>query len=219
MSLSRMFVERTPETSKLVWRTIKMEHERLWLEHETFNDWELLAAVQALLIYTLMRLMEGEIEHNDFDIPLLLSLNATSQCIATRIGCCDIKKLITSDPRSWHEWVFQESRLRFVIVARIVNMLVDMNQALPCSQLPGFALVPLPSKKVLWEAASEESWKKEFDSTLKMREIFGMTTEGQLVRLVLGSGGITATMAEWEEWYAGEDGFGSLIMLAASLLG
>lgn len=32
MSLARMFVDRTPETSNLLWRTIRMEHERLWLE-------------------------------------------------------------------------------------------------------------------------------------------------------------------------------------------
>jgi hypothetical protein len=34
------------------------------------NKWELLAAMQALLIYVLIRLEEGETEHNNFDFLL-----------------------------------------------------------------------------------------------------------------------------------------------------
>jgi len=34
------------------------------------NKWELLAAMQALTIYVLVRLEEGETEHNNFDLLL-----------------------------------------------------------------------------------------------------------------------------------------------------
>ncbi|KAF2497815.1 hypothetical protein BU16DRAFT_559543 [Lophium mytilinum] len=218
MSLSRMFAERTAGTSKLLWRTIRMEHERLWFQHDSFNNWELLAAVQALMIYALMRIIDGETEHNDFDVPLMISVNSICQRLADRIGGGDYHNII-SDQKAWHDWVFYESRRRFIIIARILNLLVDMGHSLTCSSLPGFILVPLPSKKVLWEAPNEEVWQKEFETTLRAREIFGVTTEGRLVRLVQEMNRITATNAEWEEWYAGSDGFGSLVMLAASLLG
>ncbi|KAF2803588.1 uncharacterized protein BDZ99DRAFT_399578 [Mytilinidion resinicola] len=219
MSLSRMFAERTPGTSKLLWRTIRMEHERLWFQHDSFDNWELLAAVQALVIYTLMRMVDGETEHNDFDVPLLISVNSICQRLADRIGGGEFKNIMISEQQAWQDWVFYESRRRFVVIARMLNMLVEMGQAVTCSSLPGFALVPLPSKKVLWEAPNEEVWQKEFESTLRAREIFGVTTEGRLVRLMQDMSGITATNAEWEDWYAGSDGFGSLVMLAASLLG
>jgi hypothetical protein len=45
------------------------------MQYNDFNNCELLCAVHALVIYTLMRIVEGETEHNDFDIPLMLSLN------------------------------------------------------------------------------------------------------------------------------------------------
>lgn len=37
MSIAHMFVNRNKETSKFVWRTIRMEQERLWLEVMRFN--------------------------------------------------------------------------------------------------------------------------------------------------------------------------------------
>ena len=38
------------------------------------NKWELLAAMQALSIYILVRLDEGEMEHNNFDYLLLATV-------------------------------------------------------------------------------------------------------------------------------------------------
>lgn len=43
------------------------------------TKWELLAAMQALSIYILVRLDEGETEHNDFDFLLL-------EAVAVRIA-------------------------------------------------------------------------------------------------------------------------------------
>jgi len=48
------------------------------LKYHDFDNWELLASAQALMIYTLMRMIEGPNEDNDFDAPLLLSLNVCS---------------------------------------------------------------------------------------------------------------------------------------------
>lgn len=41
------------------------------MKHAKLNKWELLAAMQALSIYIIMRLEEGETEHNDVDFLLL----------------------------------------------------------------------------------------------------------------------------------------------------
>ena len=41
-----------------------------YLQHPKFNKWGLLAAMQALSIYILIRLDEGETDHNNFDFLL-----------------------------------------------------------------------------------------------------------------------------------------------------
>ncbi|KAB8219827.1 hypothetical protein BDV33DRAFT_191739 [Aspergillus novoparasiticus] len=59
---------------KLFWKNVRMECERLCEESQTFNKWELLAAMQALSIYTIIRLDEGETEYNNFDVLLLKAI-------------------------------------------------------------------------------------------------------------------------------------------------
>lgn len=220
-----------------------------------------------------MRMVDGETEHNNFDIPLLLSLGvsilvpsypfyvilsnagiafqATADSVTRRTGYgCRMSESIISvsfEQQAWQKWVFRESYIRYdathnppispklhksiflpsnlfprrhsvTTVAHILNILVDASTACRCTGVENFALVPLPSGKLLWEAASEESWRGEYETLPKAREIYGLSIEGQLIRIVQGmGGGVTATTTPWEEWYAGEDGFGTLVMLVASL--
>ena len=44
------------------------------IQHLTLNRWELLAAMQALSIYILIRLEEGETAHNNVDFLLLATV-------------------------------------------------------------------------------------------------------------------------------------------------
>lgn len=47
------------------------------------NHWDLLAAVQALMIYMLMRLIEGPTENTSFDVPLLTTILVSSKAVST----------------------------------------------------------------------------------------------------------------------------------------
>ena len=97
-------------------------------------------------------------------------------------------------------------------------MFIDLEYIIHTPALAGFAIFPLPAKKVLWEAPNATAWRKEFLEGLKQRELFGLATDGRLMRVRCDFGKWDVTPANWEEWYAGMDPFGSLIMIAASLL-
>ncbi|ORY12875.1 hypothetical protein BCR34DRAFT_286370 [Clohesyomyces aquaticus] len=218
MTLAEMFTVRTKKTSNLLWRTVRMEYERLWLEHERYSDNELLASVQALLIYAIMRFMDGHTDLENFDIPLLQSLNTISSALSLRIGGGEFKNSVEVEQQSWQDWIFQESRRRVVTVARIMNLAINLDHAISCEPLDGFCLAPLPAKKTLWEAADAKHWRAEFDTTLHAREIFGLSKLGKVLKLQQSRDQIIATPVEWEEWYATADGFGPVVMLASSLM-
>ena len=97
-------------------------------------------------------------------------------------------------------------------------MLIDISGALSCVPLAGFALFPLPATKSLWEARNTTAWRTEFDVTLREKELFGISTEGQLTSLRFEYGGMRKTTADWGKWYAEMDSFGTLTMIASSLL-
>lgn len=95
------------------------------------NKWELLAALQALSVYTIVRIDEGETEHNNLDSLMQNAIivrrtsldlqgspaNMRRQLVAAtfngafRRGEYDSGASSTSD-RLWKDWIFEESSRR-----------------------------------------------------------------------------------------------------------
>lgn len=103
-------------------------------------------------------------------------------------------------------------------VAHILNKFIDIGNAVRCTPFAGFELPPLPSKKALWEARNVEKWRKEFDGSLRGKELFALATDGQLTKLRLEYSGLSTSATDWGTWYAEMDSFGTLIMMASSFL-
>ena len=112
-------------------------------------------------------------------------------------------------------------------------MLIYFEPATLCNLQPDLILAPLPAKKQLWEAGDESVWKAESEKEPGVQTAFALAANGELVKLDDGQlhcnhavlfytsfdaqpplGGNT----NWEEWCSGMDGFGGLVMLAASLI-
>jgi hypothetical protein len=67
ITLMHMMASGVQGSRKLFWRNVRQECERICDRNQTFNKLELLGAMQALSIYVLIRLDEGETEHNNLD--------------------------------------------------------------------------------------------------------------------------------------------------------
>jgi hypothetical protein len=94
---------------------------------------------------------------------------------------------------------------------RVIGLLVSTEPAGTCVLVDGFLLAPLPARKGVWEASEWGSSKES---------VFGIKAGGKMVRLDRESKeeeSEQASNANWQEWCAGMDGFGALVMLAASL--
>lgn len=115
-------------------------------------------------------------------------------------------------------------------------MLIYFDPVATCPLPDDLILAPLPARKQLWEAGDELAWKTESQSGPPGAQAsFGLAADGEVVRLdegrvscsdawvsrsqAAGAAAGTRTSPGWEEWCSGMDGFGGLVMLAASLLG
>ncbi|KAL5315471.1 hypothetical protein ACEPPN_016339 [Leptodophora sp. 'Broadleaf-Isolate-01'] len=234
VSLMHMIGSRIQGSRKLFWKNVRLECERLCAEYLHMDSLELLACMQALCIYILIRLDEGETEHNNFDSLMV----KTVIVIATRLSVKTPAHNVQSAPHdqdlktSWKEWLYEESRRRLAVVYRVINMLVYFEPSGICELQADLILAPLPAKKQLWEASDEVVWKSEKDDA---QTDFGLAADGELVKLhdgqrycsdavllyeALGSCRRSSGATEnWEEWCLGMDGFGGLVMLVASLIG
>ncbi|KAI1182205.1 hypothetical protein F5B17DRAFT_421508 [Nemania serpens] len=233
MSLVHIISSGIQSSRKLFWKNVRLECERLLSKR--LRKWELLAAMQALSIYILIRLDEGETDYNNFDSLLVKTVIAIAQQLGhVDVTCNNQCGLCNSDIQvSWKEWIFRESRRRLAIIYRVVNMLVYFEPAALCDMPAEFILAPLPERKQLWEAADEFAWKAESQRNPGLQVSFALAADGEIVKLDEGRLSCSdawlayesrdATMptrvtASWEEWCAGIDGFGGLVMLAASLV-
>jgi hypothetical protein len=119
------------------------------------------------------------------------------------------------------------------VVYRVVNMLIYFEPAAMCNMPTDLILAPLPAKKQLWEASDEFAWKVESQREPGIQTSFGLAADGELVKLddgrlscsdawvsdqTLDARTSSRSVARWEEWCAVTDGFGGLVMLAASLI-
>lgn len=182
-----------------------------------------------------MRSIDGHSECDEIEIPLLHSLNVCrlyrdlsrslkqaqtiSIHLSRQIGENMAKLTLEQVDRDWRDWIFYESRQRLVLMARTMNLAFYMDRAFSCGGLEGFALLPLPSGRLAWEADNEDTWRAEHANSLSRPFVHGLTSEGKLVRLTQTIRGVERKEVAWQTWLAGQDGFGMLIMLASQLLG
>lgn len=226
MSLLGLLSTNVRGSASLFWRNVRTECDRLSSTHHKLNKLGLLAAIQALLVYMLVRVAEGETEHNNHDAALLGTITILLEDLRKILQCQPLE--LVKHGKSWSNWIFEESKRRMAVVFRIVNMLVCIDPATPCGIQPGLILAPLPARKQLWEAENEQQWLLECGRRKEVNSGFGLAMNGDLVTMdeyqkkLLGIQSVepwtsSRSKENWEEWCSGIDGFGALIMLAASL--
>ena len=219
---------------KLFWKNVHPECERWCAEYLAMNRWQLVTAMQALFIYILIRLGEGEMDHNNIDALLVRAvvLTATQFNLINFTGNTQPTLHSDSLTSSWKDWILEESARRLCVVYQVLGMLVQFEPAAMCDGAD-VVLGPLPSRKQLWEASDAKAWIMESEREPPgLQPTFGLAANGDLVRmdegqlhpadavLHLRSYDQTTSSwaaANWEDWCSGMDAFGGLIMLAAAL--
>ncbi|THX54515.1 hypothetical protein D6D06_05475 [Aureobasidium pullulans] len=208
LSLLHMIGGNLRGSRKLFWKNVSMECERLREEHANLNAWELLASMQALSIYLLVRLQEGETDYNNYDYLMLTTVIVISK-----------------------EFARTESGL--AVIYRVVDMLVYFEPAGMCGLQKDLIIAPLPAKKQLWEADNKIFWEEEGKRDSAIQDSFALAANGELVKLDQGqlycsngelryrlstNNSPASSATNWEYWCSGMDGLGGLVMLAASLI-
>ncbi|KAI4854287.1 hypothetical protein E4T44_00282 [Aureobasidium sp. EXF-8845] len=235
LNLMHMLGSKIRGSSKLFWKNVRRECERMREQHTKMDTWALLSAMQALSVYLLVRLREGETEHNNYDSLMLTTVIMLAQELTRTASACDIESTVrdSSNGTGWKAWVLQESRRRLAVIYRVVNMLVYFEPADMCELQKELIIAPLPAKKQLWEAANMRTWQELLTRDKQNHEHVALNSHGELVLLegdklychngvmryrISSEQSSTSKTTDWEHWSSGMDGFGSLIMLTASLI-
>ena len=125
----------------------------------------------------------------------------------------------------WQEWIYNESRQRLAVIFRTLTLLIHFDPTKMCNLQTDLFVAPLPAKRQLWEATNAHTWKVESERHVD----YGLASTGDLVEMRRGQSwcGSEVLMYDsvegegrgWDEWCGGMDGFGGLVLLAASMVG
>ncbi|KAF1936077.1 hypothetical protein EJ02DRAFT_459842 [Clathrospora elynae] len=243
ITLMHMMASGVQGSRKLFWRNVRQECERICDQNQTLSKWELLGAMQALSIYVLIRLDEGETEHNNLDYLLeraviLIAIQLSHDdydCLTHDVSCRSMSE------SNWQDWIYKESRRRLAVIYRILNKLIFFGPAAMCEMPAEFVIAPLPAKRQLWGATDAQEWRLQSQKELQEQVSYALAVDGEIVKLdqrrlscsdawlpYAPSDEDTASQDHksrsirsagwWAEWCSGMDSMGGLIMLAASMV-
>jgi hypothetical protein len=94
---------------------------------------------------------------------------------------------------------------------------MNLETAAPCRPISDFLDAPLPAVKTLWNAPDSVTWEKEYKHYLEQLGSSDLSTNGRLILLLAGAGANRRGVG-WDDWFAGIDGLGVLVVIATSML-
>ncbi|KAH8885716.1 c6 zinc finger domain-containing protein [Thozetella sp. PMI_491] len=161
MSIASLFASRTSETSAFLWEAVMRESQKCVDEMKTFSDYDLLAAIQAHIIYIIMRFVDGSSQPADMNMQLVISHKVLCNIFVDRYSDTAGQYQSPLAYSNWEEWIYAESKVRTVVVFFLISRIVSVYTSAWCSATARFNELPLCSAKGVWEAKTAPTWASE----------------------------------------------------------
>ncbi|ORY01122.1 hypothetical protein BCR34DRAFT_494155 [Clohesyomyces aquaticus] len=214
VSIAQLFETRTIESRPFLWRVIDIEEQRFSGEMETMSSYDTQWAIQALMIYIIMAIVDQDWDHTARGRRYLQTLRALSARAHLLLGwqaCSTTEEVEPSN--TWDDWIFAESNRRigclWFIICRVFTVL-----EYPCPGIDSFQRMALPSAKTLWEARTLAHWQDEkaFHAISRPFQEFGELVDAK--RRPNETGNTT----KLEAWETGTDKLGLLMNFAVAFM-
>lgn len=204
--LVRWFLVKDKSNDIFIWNCIRMEQEKLDAQCAQYDDQNTIAALQAITIYFLLRLSVDNDEATTFDVPLIQTMiKLASQVNRVRSQVASTSEGTTP---AWSSWILGEAACRTIITLFIVDFICDISSVINYEcDAKSMSRMALPSSRSLWEASTEVEWNKLY-TTRDEKQL----TNGDLLKSRFKSDTLL------DSWLEQLDGFGTLVMAAASLV-
>jgi hypothetical protein len=155
---SALYLGKTDANEALVWDIISGKATQLMEPHPSWSLSEQLVCVQALIIFQIIRLFDGDIrqrsdaERND-EI-----LAQWTDSLAIRTGATAPSDSII--PAAWESWVFEEVVCRTIIVSRMVQAMFSIQKVGYCTLVAAVTELSFTVQKAFWDAPTAMHWHR-----------------------------------------------------------
>ncbi|GAM44009.1 hypothetical protein TCE0_060r19286 [Talaromyces pinophilus] len=218
MGIAQIFASHNTESKPYLWNLVKME-QRCFIkknEHHEFARDDLLAAIQAQIMYIIMRIFDDSKSDQGMNLDMLITHEILCESLVQLCNepFCQDERLHPS--ANWEDWVFAESKRRTALVWFLIAQTIHIKNGLLCDTISGFQNLPLSSPKSLWEARTRSAWKTEYEVYQSMSRD-GLDVFGDLIDASKRRDSATARH-KLDTWNADADNLGIILSLSAKMM-
>lgn len=161
-STCAMYVGKTDFNTAITYRTLDAEiSELLQTDSSLWSLEDALAHVQALLLYQIIRLFDGDIRQRVFaeqHNPILASWTDTLY-VRLKQQCSPYSHHSLAEKSEWKSWILMESARRTVLMSLFLRGYYHALKTGFCSTIAAMADLPVSTRAVLWELESPARWQ------------------------------------------------------------
>ncbi|KAL7621468.1 hypothetical protein AAE478_008791 [Parahypoxylon ruwenzoriense] len=157
LSLARICERPLPGSEEVACDVLQREMNNLYELHETYDDLNSLAALQAYLIYSMVLFFQLGQHSNPFLRQAMMNLQEIA-CSSCRRGLTCLAEQQRSRP-GWEAWIVAEAKRRTIFTMYLFDSVLSVQDGLPTflgTELQGLLA---PASKSLWQAQDRYEWE------------------------------------------------------------
>ncbi|KAH6710727.1 hypothetical protein BKA61DRAFT_102501 [Leptodontidium sp. MPI-SDFR-AT-0119] len=158
LGISALYCQKSPQNETIIFSMLDSRVSSL-IESSKYLFWsakEYLIAVQALTIYQIIRLFDGDIRQRaNAERQLEIFEKWTLQLSLLSNNCSNSLDMGTS----YQNWLVAESARRTVLMSMMVQAIYSSTRNGYCTTVPLLATLPLSLNGALWKASEEDWWQ------------------------------------------------------------
>lgn len=183
LGVSAMYLQKNAENQQTIFAMLDRSISRLLSGASSWTLEELLLATQALVIYQIIRLFDGDIRQRANAERHLLVLDAWTNRLQEEAN--SIRTCLLVKP-TYERWVIIESARRTVLVSVMLQAIYSLIKDGVCDSVPMMATLPVSLDGRLWKMSEDEWWRttsgKEVES-VTYREYVSKWSHGDPLRI------------------------------------
>ncbi|KAJ5772652.1 hypothetical protein N7520_003181 [Penicillium odoratum] len=162
ITLTKMWHGRCGGADEIVRKTIIKELDSIATQFEIIDDTNLLAVLQAVVIYAIILLSPStESQRPSADHNAIFHKVELLVCHVVHSGLFLQEERTQAIP-SWEAWLHVTSKRRAVLSLYLLHWAYSVLHRVPCFDCGDLGFMPAPAAKVLWEAQTEQEWKTRY---------------------------------------------------------
>ncbi|KAK7915221.1 hypothetical protein PG985_012924 [Apiospora marii] len=217
-TLTKMWDSQATGSGDLVQGIVLDEVQRLWREHASYDDADLLAAAQSVLILLII-LFYGSAKGQELSVraqaDLVLQLwDVKKRLAATGLFLPEEHDSNLTTPR-WRDWATVSAKRRTILAMHHLEWSWSLREGYPILTCFELAAQPAPAARHLWHETDEAKWGTLYGEWLRLWKDGGVYKIGEFFNIE-AEGGLDARS---ERWLSEADEYGMMLMAETNAVG